>query len=138
MESTKLINLIGSSCEEALAAEVSATPKPGLVDKNNSGAHRDMDFTTFMDSISAISPAFFEFARLGTGLETLDENSLAKIRPLGIKYEKAMFDATKGVNTHKGAIFSLGIIAAAAGHCGFIRGDLQAETVCAAASIIAG
>ncbi|MEG0752752.1 MAG: triphosphoribosyl-dephospho-CoA synthase, partial [Angelakisella sp.] len=77
------------------------------------------------------------FAAEGAGMEKLDENSLSRIRPIGIRCEKAMFTATGGVNTHKGAIFSLGIVAAAAGHCAAYKHDLTAETVCTAASIIA-
>lgn len=138
MDNKGLAELIGHACTEGLIAEVSATPKPGLVDRDNSGAHRDMDFSTFKRSIVAISPALTVFARLGTELLVLDENTLPQIRPIGISCEKAMFAATKGVNTHKGAIFSLGIIAAAAGHCGFVRHDLRAEAVCEAAAVIAG
>lgn len=137
MDNKTLAVRIGSLCGLSLLCEVSTTPKPGLVDRNNSGAHHDMDYNTFMESIEAISPAFVLFAEAGMAMEQLDENSLAIIRPAGIRCEKAMFAATGGVNTHKGAIFSLGIIAAAAGHCAAYKHDLSAETVCSAAAVIA-
>ncbi|MEG2073605.1 MAG: triphosphoribosyl-dephospho-CoA synthase CitG [Angelakisella sp.] len=137
MTDNRLAEFIGRACTQALIAEVSATPKPGLVDKDNSGSHRDMDFDTFITSITTISPYFSVFAQRGTELAALDEASLSHIRHIGVDCEEAMFAATHGVNTHKGAIFSLGIIAAAAGHCAVRKQDLRAETVCAAAATIA-
>jgi triphosphoribosyl-dephospho-CoA synthase len=97
--------------------EVSATPKPGLVDRNNSGAHNDMDFFTFMSSSASLTYTFYECALEGVNFDREDYRDLLKrIRPIGIKGEEKMFNATRGVNTHKGLIFSLGIIAAAAGN----------------------
>lgn len=138
MDNSTTATLIGRACADALMAEVSATPKPGLVDRDNSGAHRDMDYSTFMDSIDAIAPAFPIFARVGMELSTPDGLSLSRIRPAGVRCEQVMFDATKGVNTHKGAIFSLGIIAAAAGYCFAVRHDMTADTICEVAAVIAG
>lgn len=128
---------IGKCCVSALLSEVSATPKPGLVDCKSNGAHKDMDFITFTDSIVAISPYFRSFAEIGSSLESIDETTLSRLRPLGMECEKAMFEATKGVNTHKGAIFSLGLLAAAAGYCNNSLHDLSANTVCNTAGIIA-
>ncbi len=100
----------------ALNREVSTTPKPGLVDKNNRGSHPDMDIRHFFVSTNALRPYFCRFAE--TGYLTRDlapEETFAKIRSIGIEAEAAMFKATHGVNTHKGAIFSLGLLCAAAG-----------------------
>lgn len=84
----------------ALIKELDLTPKPGLVDKNNSGAHFDMDYSLFVKSAAALTP-YFEHAVLmgaaGAGLPPLEAE--------GIAAEAAMFAATGGVNTHKGAIF---------------------------------
>ena len=137
MEPAELYYQIRCCCAGALLAEVSASPKPGLVDRYSSGAHRDMDFYTFLTSITAIAPYFEQCARVGAELEQLDGCSLDQLRPLGVECEKKMFAATKGVNTHKGAIFSLGIIAAAAGYCGIQLKDLGVRRVCTAASVIA-
>ena len=135
-------DLIEESARFGLLKEVYTTPKPGLVDLKDSGAHQDMDCHTFEASAEAIVPyikemalAGFEVGRGGChGLAPdgsaspssarLTENTTAQtplsrlfpaIRPIGVRAEEAMFAATGGVNTHKGMIFSLGIIAAAIG-----------------------
>ena len=120
------IKKIGDIALEAMLFEVSATPKPGLVDRNNNGAHRDMDYFTFMRSATALRGAFGEFAR--TGREHAPdgiENLLSFLQAEGIAAERSMFAATKGVNTHKGMIFSLGILCGAAG---FALGSKQVLT----------
>lgn len=127
---------IGALCTLSLLLEVSATPKPGLVDRLGSGAHTDMDFSTFLASAAAIAPYFTACAQAGLALPQVDGASLGRIRPLGMACEKAMLAATGGVNTHKGAIFSLGILACAAGHC-HAQGEHSPEAVCAAAGGIA-
>lgn len=121
---------IGLNCILALQEEVDATPKPGLVDTLNSGAHKDMDYSTFIASIEAIGPYFTLFSRSGADLETIDHTSLEVLRPLGIQCEKAMYKATDGINTHKGAIFSLGILAASAGYCQNSLGYVTVEDIC--------
>ncbi|MFZ5969633.1 MAG: triphosphoribosyl-dephospho-CoA synthase CitG [Bacillota bacterium] len=100
----------------AMLYEVSATPKPGLVDRNNPGAHKDMDFYTFMASSAALSSTFYLCTKAGMDFDETDYRLLLqRIRPIGIEGEKKMFAATKGINTHKGLVFSLGILAAAVG-----------------------
>ncbi len=107
---------IGRTAVRALLYEVSATPKPGLVDRYNSGAHSDMDFFTFLDSATVLYPYFFRCAQVG--MENCQRNPrtwIESLRVQGILAEKQMLDATNGVNTHKGAIYSLGSICVAAG-----------------------
>ncbi|QZY53622.1 triphosphoribosyl-dephospho-CoA synthase CitG [Crassaminicella profunda] len=99
----------------ALLYEVSATPKPGLVDRKNNGAHKDMDFFTFVDSSTALGEVFYECTLAGIGYSGEIEGLLQEIRPIGKMGEEKMFATTNGVNTHKGLIFSLGIIAAVIG-----------------------
>ncbi|NDL63438.1 triphosphoribosyl-dephospho-CoA synthase CitG [Acerihabitans arboris] len=100
----------------ALREEVMLTPKPGLVDSRNNGAHRDMDLALFMQSITAIAPWFGRFAALGERCADMPaQRVLAEIRPTGLACEQAMFAATGGVNTHKGGVFSLGLLCAAGG-----------------------
>ncbi|MBR1486972.1 MAG: triphosphoribosyl-dephospho-CoA synthase CitG [Synergistaceae bacterium] len=123
-EKTKLPNsafriphsaLIGTLALEAMLVEVSVTPKPGLVDRNNSGAHSDMSFFTFLKSAAALRDSFEEFARAGENFRGDDVRELFPIiRKIGIEAEKKMFTATDGINTHKGEIFSLGLLSAAA------------------------
>ena len=115
---TGLCEEIAKFAVQSLLYEVSATPKPGLVDRDNSGAHQDMDFFTFMASSAALPFYFFHCAV--KGLEYTAGNPLElfkELRPIGMEAEKNMFKATGGVNTHKGLIFSLGIICAAASCC---------------------
>ena len=93
-------------CERAMKMEVELTPKPGLVDSANSGAHHDMDINTFYASIQAIKPYISQF------LEA-KPLSFDTLRSIGVVCEKAMFVATNGVNTHKGMIFCLALICGA-------------------------
>lgn len=93
-------------CEQAMTKEVELTPKPGLVDKDNSGAHSDMDIYTFYASIKAIKPYIFSF------LEA-KPLSFERLRVIGVECETAMMNATKGVNTHKGMIFCLALVCGA-------------------------
>ncbi len=105
-----------SLAQRAILYEVSATPKPGLVDRDNSGAHKDMDFFTFMASSSALYRGLYECTLEGLNFSEEDSTKLLqRIRKPGIQCEKAMFQATNGVNTHKGIIFSMGILCAVAG-----------------------
>jgi triphosphoribosyl-dephospho-CoA synthase len=101
---------IGRCAVTALYDELALEPKPGLVSFSDSGSHADMDARTFMRSLFALRHYFPRIARLGaTG---------ARFEPLeraGIAAEARMLLATGGVNTHRGAIFSLGLLCASAG-----------------------
>lgn len=100
----------------ALNQEFNTTPKPGLVDRNNRGAHPDMGIRHFFASANALRPFFCRFAEEGFLTRDLEAvQTFQRIRPIGMEAEQAMLNATHGVNTHKGAIFSLGILCAAAG-----------------------
>ena len=100
----------------ALLYEVCTTPKPGLVDRVNSGSHKDMDIFTFMNSASALWPYFETCTRIGRKTSGQDAaETFSHLRKAGRKAEADMFSATKGINTHKGAIFSIGILCAALG-----------------------
>lgn len=107
---------IGSLAYEALVFEARLSPKPGLVDAENSGAHADMDLSLLIKSAEAIQPYFIRFALHGAADTALPpEGRLSAIRQDGLDAESAMFSATSGVNTHKGAIFLLGVLCYAAG-----------------------
>lgn len=93
--------------QQAMLKEVELTPKPGLVDKNNSGSHTDMNIDTFYVSIDAITPYLSRFIHVG--LEN-DTHLFDHLRSIGKECEASMFEATSGVNTHKGMIFSLAVI----------------------------
>lgn len=98
----------------ALKAELNTTPKPGLVDAHDSGAHRDMDHALMMRSIRAMHPYFVRLAILGYDSPQLPAHN--DIVSIGLEAEKAMFKSTGGVNTYKGALFSMGLALTAATH----------------------
>lgn len=116
MKKEDFFNYIRDLSLKSMLYEVTVAPKPGLVDRFNSGAHRDMDIFTFIDSSLSLSTYFYDCVKLGYEFDGNDYTNILKaLRPIGIKAEEKMFMATNGVNTHKGLIFSLGIISAAAG-----------------------
>lgn len=110
---TTLPYIIAHLATQALQAELDTTPKPGLVDKDNNGAHRDMDYALMQLSINTLHPYFVRLALLGFA-DTLPSHTV--IRDAGIEAEKAMLAATNGVNTHKGALFSMGLAVVAAAY----------------------
>ena len=132
----------GTAAYEALIDEVNTTPKPGLVDLNNSGANGDMSAETFYAGAEALAPYFYSMAYTAADTETPasghgegceeDEHIncadcashescalahgaslMTKLTLLGVEAEAAMKQATGGVNTHKGAIYCLGLIVSA-------------------------
>lgn len=103
----------------ALLYEVCTTPKPGLVDRSNSGSHRDMDIFTFLNSAASLFPYFEACCTIGQQTaENEPAITFAALRRPGMEAERHMFAATKQVNTHKGAIFSIGIVCGALGRLG--------------------
>lgn len=107
---------IGTLAARAMLYEVCTTPKPGLVDRANSGSHGDMDIFTFVASTAALQPYLADCAR--TGMETASDDpkvTFGRLRFLGKQAEQTMLAATDGVNTHKGAIFTMGLLCGAAG-----------------------
>ena len=110
---TTLPYIIAHLATQALQAELDTTPKPGLVDKDNNGAHRDMNHALMQLSINTLHPYFVRLALLGFA-DTLPSHTA--IRDIGIEAEKAMLAATNGVNTHKGALFSMGLAVVAAAY----------------------
>lgn len=115
---TTIPYIIGHLASMALQAELDTTPKPGLVDRNDNGAHRDMDHALMQRSIQALHPYFVRLAQLGfTGKQPCHD----EIVNIGIEAEREMFKATGGVNTHKGALFSIGLAVVALGGEAFCR-----------------
>ncbi len=100
----------------ALLDEVKTTPKPGLVDRNNNGSHRDMTPEVFYRSADALRGIWRGFFLSGAETSSLPAaDAFTKLRAMGLDAEKKMMEATGGVNTHKGAIFTLGTVCAAIG-----------------------
>ncbi|WP_167578040.1 triphosphoribosyl-dephospho-CoA synthase CitG [Ammoniphilus sp. YIM 78166] len=105
---------IGNAAVEAILMEAACAPAPGLVDRINSGAHLDMDFYSFLKSSTAISSAMYRCALAGYQHRGKPRELLPTLRRIGLDAEKEMLLATGGVNTHKGMIFIMGILSAAA------------------------
>jgi len=106
--------LIAHLATDALRAELDTTPKPGLVDRNDNGAHKDMDLAMMNRSIDALQPYFVKLALLGyqDAMPATEQ-----VRQIGLEAERAMLNATGGVNTHRGALFSMGLATLAAARC---------------------
>jgi len=106
-ERCKAIARIATAC---LYREASLYPKPGLVSPEDSGSHQDMDYNTFLLSIHSLKSYFYRISLSGTTFP-----SFASLRALGMEAERDMMSVTGGVNTHRGAIFNIGLLCAAAG-----------------------
>ena len=117
--------IVAHMATRALKAELNTTPKPGLVDTHDSGAHRDMDHALMMRSIRAMHPYFVRLATLGYDSTQLPAHN--DIVSIGIEAEKAMFKSTGGVNTYKGALFSMGLAVTAATYI-IGRGEVATTT----------
>ncbi len=104
------IRRVGRSATAALYDELALEPKPGLVSFVDSGSHDDMDAATFMRSLFTLRHYFAAVAAAGAR-----DAAFAELERHGIDAERAMLRATGGVNTHRGAIFTLGLLCAAAG-----------------------
>lgn len=107
---------IASLCGRALLYEVCTTPKPGLVDCENNGSHRDMNLFHFLDSTAGLFPFFRDCAEIGYRTRLAPPaQAFGELRTAGKAAERRMLAATGGVNTHKGAIFSMGAVCGAMG-----------------------
>lgn len=115
--------LIADLAERSLRQELDTTPKPGLVDKQDNGAHKDMDYALMSASISALRPYLTRIA-----VESAAEVNAAGIMSIGIEAEAAMLKATGGVNTHKGALFCIGLSIAAASFLACSTGTVEADS----------
>lgn len=105
------------SALKALIYEASIWPKPGLVDPLDHSGHPDMDYFDFIDSAVALDDYFRQLVCLSSSFPKNEDKKLfSAIRPLGIEAEKNMMIATNGANTHKGAVFSLGLAVSASAY----------------------
>jgi triphosphoribosyl-dephospho-CoA synthase len=119
---------IGEAARSSLIEELETWPKPGLVSHVDNGSHNDMDANTFRSSIEAITPYFGALAQAGA-----QGAAMARLRRIGLDAEAAMLRATGTVNTHRGTIFGMGLLCAAAGRrsSGMVRAGEQLGRVVA-------
>nr|WP_106782492.1 triphosphoribosyl-dephospho-CoA synthase MdcB [Lysinibacillus timonensis] len=127
--STRLADL----AVESLVEELSLTPKPGLVDQLDQGSHDDLTYSIMMDSAKSLHQTFYEMSMAAYG-NCPSQELREKIGEIGRYGEVEMFRVTNGVNTHKGAIWSLGLITAATA---IHLGNCSEEQICFTAGAIA-
>lgn len=109
---------------QSIKAELDTTPKPGLVDKADNGAHSDMDYNLMLKSIYSLHPYFTELSCLAYNEDVIN---IDKIKTIGIEAEKQMLFTTNGVNTYKGALFSMGLVLYAASYLCQQRDKVQEQ-----------
>ena len=110
--------LIAHLATDALRAELDTTPKPGLVDRHDNGAHRDMDWGLMSKSIDALHPFLVQLALNGHNrAEHYELPDAQEVRLIGLEAAQAMLKATGGINTHRGALFAMGLTTLAAAWC---------------------
>lgn len=114
---------VASLAVKALIIEAAAAPKPGLVDRFNNGSHNDMNLFTFIGSAAILYPYFKSAYSIGFGSSD-KKKCFDELRKKGMEAERAMFAETGGINTHKGAVFSLGTVCCAVGFCERNGGDI--------------
>jgi Triphosphoribosyl-dephospho-CoA synthetase len=109
-------NRIAANAVQSLLYEVSVTPKPGLVDRADNGSHKDMDFYSFLRSVSCLEAYFRDMVLCGIQhAQAPAAQTTELLQFIGKRAELSMLEKTGGVNTHKGAIFSMGILCGALG-----------------------
>jgi len=101
---------IAAHALDCLLLELETYPKPGLISHVDAGSHTDMDAGTLRRSAAALAPYLCALAEAGA-----QDCDMGRLRVIGIEAEAAMLEATGGINTHRGAIFGLGLLCAAAG-----------------------
>ena len=103
---------IADAAVRALCDEALLTPKPALVDRRGCGAHRDMDLPMILRSALTLRATFENVARCAITAST-KTNLRERLTEIGLRGEREMLAATGGVNTHRGAIWTLGLLCAA-------------------------
>lgn len=97
----------------ALIDEACLTPKPALVDRRGSGAHRDLDLDIMLRSARSLQPTFVALARASSNAQP-SQRLREQLARIGREGEVAMMRATGGSNAHRGAIWIVGLLVASA------------------------
>lgn len=131
-DADELAMSLASHATQSLIDEARLSPKPGLVDSRGSGAHQDLTLELMERSAHSLRPTFQQLA-IASWQRPVDIALRQEIGRIGRDGERSMMLATNGVNTHRGAIWALGLLVSAAAIQGAM-GDLHA-TVSLAAQI---
>ncbi|WP_300759695.1 triphosphoribosyl-dephospho-CoA synthase [Janthinobacterium sp.] len=122
---------------QALLDEVTLTPKPGLVDLRSRGAHTDLNWALMCHSACVLQPVFAALAGAGWHASGDDDSLRQQIGRIGRHGEALMMTATGGVNTHRGAIWALGLLVTAAAQLAARSVQLAPAAVAARAAALA-
>lgn len=127
-------SLLATTARDCLTDEARLSPKPGLVDSRGNGAHQDLTLALMERSAESLVPTFLTLARQ-SWMRPADIALRETVGRLGREGERQMMAATGGVNTHRGAIWALGLlVSAAAMHGGHATADSLTQT----AAMLAG
>lgn len=133
-----LAGTIADLAVAVLVDEATLAPKPGLVDARGNGAHADMSLPLMIASAHSLRDGFVQMVQAGRQASRIDVALRERLGALGRDAEAAMLRATGGVNTHRGAIWALGLLAGAAGWLGKTRGTVaHARAIAQMAAVIA-
>jgi triphosphoribosyl-dephospho-CoA synthase len=132
LRSAERSRLLAALASQALIAEAELTPKPGLVDRRGSGSHNDLSLHLMRLSATVLEPYFAAMSLKSAGRD-VDSGLRQELATIGREAERAMYKATRGGNSHKGAIWTLGLLVAAAAR----REGQNAREIAAAAGAIA-
>ncbi len=130
----KFSSAVASIAVSSLIEELELTPKPGLVDQRNTGAHKDLTFQLMMASAESLKDTFKEMALVSYG-RSPTQSLREEIAAIGRDGEKRMFEVTGGINTHKGAIWSIGLLVSA---FSIGKGLFTTERILSTAGMLAG
>ncbi|WDF52047.1 triphosphoribosyl-dephospho-CoA synthase [Paenibacillus sp. KACC 21273] len=103
---------LGELAVTALKDEASLTPKPGLVDLHHNGSHQDMNIELMYNSAESLRSTFIQIAQSSYG-NSANQSLREQLAWIGRHGEQHMLEVTKGVNTHRGAIWALGLLTGA-------------------------
>lgn len=129
-----LADAIGDLAVSVLVDEAMLSPKPGLVDARGNGSHRDMSLRLMIDSAHGLRDGFVAMTRAGQQAQRIDVALRERLGALGRDTEAAMLRTTGGINTHRGAIWALGLLCGAAG---WLQSTRSAPAVARMAGVIA-
>lgn len=118
----------------ALEEEVLLSPKPGLVDRRGAGAHDDLNLFAMLRSAQVLEPYFADMARIASDAPALNVEMRENLALCGVQAELAMLEATAGSNSHRGAIWCLGLLVSAASRLGY---EASVSAICNTAAQIA-
>ena len=127
------LHQLAQHATDCLIEEVNLTPKPGLVDRRGSGAHQDLSLALMERSARSLTPTFYALAQQ-CWQRPADIALRETVGRLGREGERRMMAATDGVNTHRGAIWALGLLISAAAMRG---GEASSDQLCTRAAELA-